>query len=198
VLTVPILKVGQDLTAEVKRGDAEREGVHQLAHGRELRERHRLHRRLLPAGPLRGDQGRRRTSPSATRFPSLGALRRQEWVGQPFSEYPEAEEKFKAAVNAKEREWGNGPQISTTHNFTGYAIVEGLTRRTRSLVPVACRSSAPTFRPRRRSSVEAHASPAGLLGSGVRPDDRSEAVRSPRVLHRSGQGRVARPPTRRS
>lgn len=49
-----------------------------------------------------------------------------EWVGQPFSEYPEAEEQFKAAVNAKTREWGKGPQVSTTHNFTGYAIVPGL------------------------------------------------------------------------
>lgn len=50
----------------------------------------------------------------------------KEWLGQPFVEYPEAEEKFKAAVNAKEREWGNGPTVSTTHNFTGHAIVSGL------------------------------------------------------------------------
>jgi hypothetical protein len=46
-----------------------------------------------------------------------------EWIGQPFSEHPEAEEKFKAAVDAKDREWGTGPQISTTWNFTGYVIV---------------------------------------------------------------------------
>jgi hypothetical protein len=65
-------------------------------------------------------------------------------------------------------------------------------------------SRSPVAQAHRRSgrqedhSVEAHASPAGLLGCGVRPDHLAEAVRSPRVVRRSGQGRVARPPTRRS
>lgn len=60
-----------------------------------------------------------------------------EWVGQPFSEYPEAEEKFKAAVNAKEREWGTGPLVSTTHNFTGHAIIPALDPEDEeSLIPV--------------------------------------------------------------
>jgi hypothetical protein len=60
-----------------------------------------------------------------------------EWVGQAFADYPEAEEKFKAAVNAKEREWGKGPLVSTTHNFTGYAIVPGLDPEDEeTLVPV--------------------------------------------------------------
>jgi hypothetical protein len=66
--------------------------------------------------------------------PLVGA----EYVGTPFAEYPEAEERFKAAVNAKEREWGRGPTVSTTHNFTGYAIppaVEG-DEDTENLVPV--------------------------------------------------------------
>jgi hypothetical protein len=40
-------------------------------------------------------------------------------------------------VNAKEREWGKGPTVSTTHNFTGYAIVPGLDPEDEeSLVPV--------------------------------------------------------------
>lgn len=29
-------------------------------------------------------------------------------------------------MNAKEREWGSGPLVSTTHNFTGYVILPGL------------------------------------------------------------------------
>lgn len=47
-----------------------------------------------------------------------------EFVGTPFTEYPEAEESFKASVNAKERDWDKGPLVSTTHNFTGYVLIE--------------------------------------------------------------------------
>jgi hypothetical protein len=68
--------------------------------------------------------------------PFVGA----EWVGKPFSEYPEAEEQFKADVNAKRREWGKGPQVSTTHNFTGYAIVPGLDAEDEDVL-VPCRLS---------------------------------------------------------
>lgn len=47
----------------------------------------------------------------------------EEFVGTPFANHPDAEETFKAAVNRKERKWGKGPLISTTHNFTGLALV---------------------------------------------------------------------------
>lgn len=46
-----------------------------------------------------------------------------EYVGTPFDEYPDAEEVYKARVNKKEIEWGKGPLVSTTHNFTGFALV---------------------------------------------------------------------------
>jgi hypothetical protein len=49
----------------------------------------------------------------------------EEFVGTQFSEHPDAEEQYKARVNRKEIPWGKGPLISTTHNFTGYALVEG-------------------------------------------------------------------------
>lgn len=48
----------------------------------------------------------------------------EEFVGTRFDEYPDAEEQYKARVNRKEIEWGKGPLISTTHVFTGLALVE--------------------------------------------------------------------------
>lgn len=50
----------------------------------------------------------------------------ESFVGTPFAEYPDAEETYKDRVNSKEIEWGKGPLVSTTHNFTGHAIVEPL------------------------------------------------------------------------
>ena len=48
----------------------------------------------------------------------------QEFVGTRFDEHPDAEEVYKARVNRKEIPWGKGPLISTTHVFTGIALVE--------------------------------------------------------------------------
>jgi hypothetical protein len=48
----------------------------------------------------------------------------EEFVGTPFAEHPDAEETYKRRVNAKEIPWGKGPLISTTHVFTGIALVE--------------------------------------------------------------------------
>lgn len=48
-----------------------------------------------------------------------------EFVGTPFDEHPDAEEQYKARVNAGDIEWGKGPLISTTYNYTG--LVVGLT-----------------------------------------------------------------------
>lgn len=50
----------------------------------------------------------------------------EEFIGTPFIEYPDAEEQFKNRVNRKEIPWGSGPLVSTTHNFTGLAVVEPL------------------------------------------------------------------------
>lgn len=46
----------------------------------------------------------------------------EEFVGTPFSEYPDAEEQYKRRVNAGEIEWGKGPLVSTTYNYTGLAL----------------------------------------------------------------------------
>lgn len=72
------------------------------------------------------DDGRAYTAFGDTIPPHWEDLVGPNYVGTPFDEYPDAEEKFKAAVNAKEREWGSGPVVSTTHNFTGYAVIPAL------------------------------------------------------------------------
>lgn len=46
----------------------------------------------------------------------------EEFVGTRFDEYPDAEEQYKKRVNAGEIEWGKGPQVSTTYNYTGLVI----------------------------------------------------------------------------
>lgn len=41
------------------------------------------------------------------------------FVGTPFADHPDAEEVYKRRVNDGEIEWGKGPLISTTYNYTG-------------------------------------------------------------------------------
>lgn len=48
----------------------------------------------------------------------------EEFVGTPFAEYDEAEERYKERVNNKEIPWAKGPLISTTYNYTGFVIVD--------------------------------------------------------------------------
>lgn len=43
-----------------------------------------------------------------------------EFAGQVFAELPAAEETYSAMVNAGEFEWGKGPPIATSFNFTGF------------------------------------------------------------------------------
>jgi hypothetical protein len=127
VLTVPILKVGQALTKEVKAGDAEEgEFINSLT-GEGLGNQ-------IGFIVAYYQEGRFAATKDGKAYVAFGNLIPErwepfvgaEWVGTPFSEYPEAEEQFKAAVNAKEREWGSGPAVSTTRNFTGFALVPGL------------------------------------------------------------------------
>jgi hypothetical protein len=125
-LLVPMLKVGQKLTKEVDAGNAEEgefintllgEGVGTqigfiiVDHhkGRALQDK-RLKRYFV------SDDFD--TIP-ASWVESVG----ETFVGTPFSEHPDADETFRAAVNAGEKEWGSGAPIKTTHIYTGYAIV---------------------------------------------------------------------------
>lgn len=45
------------------------------------------------------------------------------FIGTRFDEHPDADETFRAAVNNEERQWESGPPIKTTHIYTGYAVV---------------------------------------------------------------------------
>lgn len=46
----------------------------------------------------------------------------EEYRGKYFTEIPDAEEQFREAVNAGEREWGSGAPISTTYNYVGLIV----------------------------------------------------------------------------
>jgi hypothetical protein len=125
-LQTPILKIGQPLTREVQQEQAEPgEFINTLTGegiGKEIdfvvayyqKGRFAADRDTNKAYVAFGD-----TIPDAWE-PLVGAHA----VGTRFDEHPDAEEQFKAAVKNKEREWGNGPLISTTHNYTGLALVE--------------------------------------------------------------------------
>jgi hypothetical protein len=47
----------------------------------------------------------------------------ESYVGTPFTEHPDAEEKFKERVNRGDHPWDKGPSIATTYNYTGLALV---------------------------------------------------------------------------
>jgi len=121
-LVIPLLKIGQPLTDEVSSGDASagefinaltREGL-----GREVE--------FIVAGYSKGrfDHGDRAQGKRARK--SYGS-KTVPWnddphFGQPWAEHPDAEESYSARANSGEIEWGKGPRISTTYDFTGYVI----------------------------------------------------------------------------
>lgn len=121
-VVIPLLKIGQPLTDEVASGDASpgefinaltREGL-----GREVE--------FIVAGYSKGRffhgdraSGRRARKAYGTKtVPWLD----DPFYGQPFTEHPDAEETYSARANAGEIEWGKGPAISTTYDFTGHVI----------------------------------------------------------------------------
>lgn len=138
MLTVPILKIGQALTKEVKAEQAEAgEFINSLT-GEGIGDK-------IGFIVAYYQQGRFAATKDGKAYVAFGntipdqwePLVGPEWVGASFADYPEAEEKFKAAVNAKERQWESGPLVSTTHNFTGYAIIPGLDAEDEeNLIPV--------------------------------------------------------------
>lgn len=119
---IPILKLAQPLTDEVSSGKA-RPGEFVLG----------LTGESFPA-PIEivvAGKGKGRFRPGGNGKRTLVAYDTptvpESWsddphVGQPFSEHPDAEEQYRAAVDRKEIPWGSGPPIQTTHNFTGYIV----------------------------------------------------------------------------
>lgn len=132
-LRVPILKVCQPLTKEVSAHDAEPGDFLNTLTGLSLGDKIGF----IPAFFQKGrslavkdgpHKGRYFVSIAQDTIPEqwadgLG----EEWVGQPFTEHPQSEERYKEWVNADEKnEWGSGPKISTTYNYTGLALVSVL------------------------------------------------------------------------
>lgn len=120
----PILKIGQPLTREVQNEQAEAGEFINTLTGEGLGDKVSFIVSYYQKGRFATNDGRAFVAFGDTIPEAWSDLVGDEFVGTPFSEYPDAEEQFKAAVNRKEREWGKGPVVSTTHNFTGLAIVE--------------------------------------------------------------------------
>lgn len=124
--STPILKVGQGLTKEVTEGDAEPgEFINTLTSeglGDAVEFIISYYNKGRFAASKELDKAFVAFSPDIPE--NWAPFVKPEFIGTPFSEYPDAEEQFKAACNNNEREWGHGPPVSTTHNYTGYVLVE--------------------------------------------------------------------------
>lgn len=128
LLTTPILKIGQPLTREVQDDLAEVGEFINTATGEGIGNAVEFVLSFYQKGRFAADRDTNRAYVAfGSTIPDHWAdLVGEEFVGTPFSEHPDAEETFKKRVNAKEIQWGKGPLISTTHNFTGFALVEDI------------------------------------------------------------------------
>lgn len=126
-LQTPILKIGQPLTKEVSNGDAEAGEFINTVLGEGIGREIQFVVGWYNLGRFAADRDTNRGYVAFGKDPLIpeawADLVGEEWVGTPFSEFPDAEEQYKRRVNAKEIPWGSGPLVSTTHNFTGFAIV---------------------------------------------------------------------------
>lgn len=125
-MSTPILKVGQALTKEVTEGDAVAGEFINTLTSEGLGTTVEFVNAYYNRGRFASDRETNRAFVAyESTIPDHWAdLLGEKYVGTPFSEHPDAEEEFKRACNAKERDWGKGPLISTTHNFTGLVLVE--------------------------------------------------------------------------
>jgi hypothetical protein len=137
-VTTPILKIGQPLTREVTNEQAEAGEFINTLTGEGIGNKIGFVVSYYQKGRFAAD---RDSNKAYVAFgneipPSWGDLVGEEFVGTQFSEHPDAEETYKKRVNNKEIPWGKGPLISTTHNFTGLAIVSGAGDEPDELQPV--------------------------------------------------------------
>lgn len=124
-LQIPILKIGQPLTREVQAEQAEPGEFINTLTGDGLGNELTFIVAYYQQGRFAAD---RETNKAYVAFgdvipdawePLLGA----QFVGTRFDEHPDAEEVYKERVNNKEIEWGKGPLVSTTYNFTGFVVL---------------------------------------------------------------------------
>lgn len=120
----PLLKLCQGLTKEVKEGNAEAGEFLNTLTGESLGTKVEFIVSYFQSGRSASSKDSKYfVSVGDTMIPAHWAdLVGEEFVGTPFSEHPDAEEQYKRRVNAGEIEWGKGPLISTTYNYTGYVL----------------------------------------------------------------------------
>lgn len=125
---VPILKVGEALTKEVQDDDSPAQAgdfINTLT-GAALGPKIEFIIAYYQLGRFAVD---RKTNRAYVAFDEVIPEAWADYVGENlvgtrFDEYPDAEERYKERVNAGEIEWGKGPAISTTHNYTGLVPVQ--------------------------------------------------------------------------
>lgn len=116
-LVVPRLKLAQSLTTEVKAKDADEGDLLNSLTGE-------VYGRELDVIVLSEEEGRffrdheTRQAYSVIGEPVVPATWPHQCANLPFIDCPDAEEEFRAAVKANEKDWGKGPGIATTYNFT--------------------------------------------------------------------------------
>lgn len=139
LLQTPLLKIGQPLTREVQDEQAEAGEFINTAIGEGIGNKVEFIVAYYQKGRFAADRDTNRSyaANGTDVIPAHWAdLVGEEFVGTRFDEYPDAEEQFKKRVNAKEIQWGKGPLISTTHVFTGLALVEDIETHEVELQPV--------------------------------------------------------------
>lgn len=119
---IPRLKVAQSLTAEVVEEEAE---VGELIHSL-TGESYGENVSLIIVDSFKGRSWR---DPETRMFYTANRETIVPWeehpcFGEHFADCPDAEEVYRAAVRANEKDWGRGPGISTTYNFVGLIVGE--------------------------------------------------------------------------
>lgn len=117
---IPILKLAQPLTDEVTSGTA-KAGDFVLALTGEA---FTPPIEFVVAGKAKGrfKPGRQGTRTLVAYDTPTVPWKDDPHFGQPFAEHPDGEEQFKARVDAGDHDWGHGPPIQTTFNYTGYLL----------------------------------------------------------------------------
>lgn len=120
-LVLPALKLTQSLTAEVQNGDAEAGNFINALTGESFGDSVEIVISSLFTGRFYSDEDNHAYAAQGSVAPDNWP---EEYAGQAFTDIPDAEERWKADVNAGDHDWGKGPPISTTHNFVGYVVTE--------------------------------------------------------------------------
>lgn len=125
-LQVPILKVAQQGTKEVKQGDSEPGDFVSTLTGESMGTSVDFIVAFFQAGRSVSDRDEGyKNSIGTDTIPDTDFWKKvlgPEFVGTRWDEHPDAEEQYKIRVNDGDIKWGKGPLISTTYNYTGLVI----------------------------------------------------------------------------